>query len=574
MKSRIFLKFFTSLFACLLILQVYADPINKDTNKQIEIESIIKLSLQFGKDTAAIKKYLAPIILQAKQTQDIPVLWACEMLMADTYSMLYDQTNVYSDGHYDAAKQLLNAGNYPELEFIGNLRQGYYHFIYRQISEAFPFFLQANYLEPKLNINKVPILVDHYKIIASFYSYIGNQERALEYLEMVLPFAEKASRERIDLLNSLSIYSKKLAKDEQALYYLKESLKEAETAKDSVWIGIIYGNLSEYSWQEGKVAETFDYLNKNIELSLRYNELLDAMRANLKLAQYHLALADWKSASKYVIEALALMEDKPYFLTYKVDALKCLADIAALKGDLKEELKNLKEYLHLKAQLDEQVNNEEIRKISWKFEVEKYEQALKSNEIKQKEVQKIYTLLGISIFLGAVIIILLINRSRNKIKIHNFQLEKKQLQLAYEKKIVDQELATVRNALTEFTATISENNSIISKLRKELQNTAIVDESLKNKVSEELNSMLKSHLMTQERWLDFRKEFDLVYPNHLQNLKISNPLLTENDFRIIALMKLDLNNRSMGDLLGISVEGIKKAKQRLKKKINIENIER
>ena len=86
--------------------------------------------------------------------------------------------------------------------------------------------------------------------------------------------------------------------------------------------------------------------------------------------------------------------------------------------------------------------------------------------------------------------------------------------------------------------------------------------------------MLKSHLMTQERWLDFRKEFDLVYPNHLQNLKISNPLLTENDFRIIALMKLDLNNRSMGDLLGISVEGIKKAKQRLKKKINIENIER
>jgi len=168
-----------------------------------------------------------------------------------------------------------------------------------------------------------------------------------------------------------------------------------------------------------------------------------------------------------------------------------------------------------------------------------------------------------------VVVVLLMVRSRHKVKIKNIKLENAQLQFAYEKQLLNNELVTVRNSLTEFTEKINQNNIVISGLRKELANAVGLDEQVKNRMSDELAHMLKSHLMTQERWIDFKAEFDHTYPNYLYNLKVNNPALTENDMRIIALTKLNLNNRSIADLLGISLEGVKKAKQRLKKKMEM-----
>jgi DNA-directed RNA polymerase specialized sigma24 family protein len=37
--------------------------------------------------------------------------------------------------------------------------------------------------------------------------------------------------------------------------------------------------------------------------------------------------------------------------------------------------------------------------------------------------------------------------------------------------------------------------------------------------------------------------------------------------RLLALIKLKLNNREMSGMLGITVDGVKKAKQRLRKKM-------
>lgn len=551
-----------------LFLQLFAQANNNKVQHHTEIESIINLVHKYGIDTITIKNHLKEKIAVAKKENDIPTLWAYNILMADVYSIIYDNSNPISDAYFKTARELLKKGNYPELEFVSNVHQGYYYFVYRKVSKAFPYFLEANYLEPKINFDKVPAINDHLKFTSNFFSYIGNHERAIDFLKIALPYTQAETRDKINLLNSLGIYHMEVYNDSLAKFYLKEALQEAKKAKDSVWIGIIYGNLSEYSWKEGKIKETYDFLKQNIELSLRYNETLDAMRSNLKIASYYLSQDDSENADKHVHNSLSLMEDKPYFLTYRVEALKILADIAYKKNNPLEERKYLKEYVELKEKLDQQVNNEEIKKISWKFEVEKYEQTAQQNLLKQKEIKRTYTLFGLLAFLVTIIFILLINRSRSKIKIKNIELEKKQLKLAHEKYFLDNELASVKNSLKDFTETINQNNIIISKLRLELAESTTVDAETKNKVSDQLNNMLKSHLLTQERWVDFRNEFELAYPDYLKNLKKDHPQLTENDLRILTLMKLDLTNKSMGDLLGISLEGVKKAKQRLKKKID------
>jgi len=533
------------------------------------VESMLLMTTFNGDDSVAIKQQVGPLLAQAQKDNNIPILWAYNMLMADMYSIIYDTTNPVTDQYYREAAQLLKEGNYPELEFIGKVRQGHYHFIYRKISEAFPYFLAANFIQPKIDEKITPLLLDHYAFAAGFYNYIGNHERAIEYLEMALPHTAQGSRRRIDMLNSLSVYYKQQAKTTVALQYSEMSLAEAEAAKDSVWIGIISGNLSEYRWKQGRQQEALALLKKNIALSTQFEENLDVMRANLQIAKYYIALKDFEEATRHIRMSLALMEDKPYFLVYRGDAMKYLADIAFLQGDFEAERKYLKSYLALKTQIDEQIDNEEIKKISWKFEIEKYEETLLLNALKEKELKRTYSLIGLSLFLLAVVVVLLMVRSRHKVKIKNIKLENAQLQFAYEKQLLNNELVTVRNSLTEFTEKINQNNIVISGLRKELANAVGLDEQVKNRMSDELAHMLKSHLMTQERWIDFKAEFDHTYPNYLYNLKVNNPALTENDMRIIALTKLNLNNRSIADLLGISLEGVKKAKQRLKKKMEM-----
>lgn len=541
------------------------------TNIQEEkhtVESILSLIHKYGLDTVAIKQQLQSIIQTPFKEGEADLLWGYQMLMADIYSIMHDNTNPYSDHYYQKCLQLAKSTNNIELEFLTYARQGHYYFIYRKISQALPFFLKANYLQPKTDLKKVPALLDHYKFISGFYSHIGNHQRAIEYLKIALPYSLPYSRQRIDILNSIGIYSQLLGQKEQALQYLQKSLKEAQISKDTAWIGILSGNISEYKWKEGKKEEALKLLIQNINSSLEKNERLDYLRSNLVAATYYTELNNWKSAEHHLNNALKMINDKPALLIHKVEVAKILSKISSLKGDIPAENKYLKEYISLKQELDKQSDNEEILKIGWQFESEQYEKSIAENDDKQRSIKRTYSLIGLLVLLGATIIVLLLNRSKNAIKIKHIELNNAKLKLDLEKKAVDQELDSVKNALNEFIKTIKENNVVIANLRKELNNTHTSDDQVRNKVSHELNSMLKSHLMTQERWVNFKKNFDLMYPDYLQNLKHKNPQLTENDLRIMALVKLDLNNRSMADLLGISPEGIKKAKQRLKKKLN------
>ncbi|WP_312138249.1 hypothetical protein [Sphingobacterium sp.] len=61
--------------------------------------------------------------------------------------------------------------------------------------------------------------------------------------------------------------------------------------------------------------------------------------------------------------------------------------------------------------------------------------------------------------------------------------------------------------------------------------------------------------------------FDEAYPNYYNQLKKGIPELTENNIRFIMLQKLGLTPAETANVLGISLDAIKKNKQRLKQKL-------
>ena len=540
---------------------------NQKENSLLELERILKIDVNFQRDTLALIRRLDSVKKIADERRSIPLKWAYYMLMADGFSIAFDNVNIRSNFYFQQAHNLVSMGNDQDLFHVGLIRQGYYYFVYRKIREAFPYFLQADDLRPSINLNKIPRLTLHYGFIARFYSYIGDQKKAIEFLELVLPFTEPLSRNRIDMVNALGVYSKKDSSYSKATDYFNKALHIAGLARDSVWIGIISGNLADLYWKEGRRSHAIDLVKKNIEYSLKFNESLDAMRANLTLARMYVEDDDLIEAENYVNEAIKLMENKPYFLEYQVDACLMLAKVAKGKGDLNKELDYLRSYLVLKDSLDKNDDYEKLHRASWKWETEKYHKNLENYELKRKQTNQTYIYFVIFFVLFFLIIILLVNRSKNKILFKNAELEKDQLELSYEKQMLDRELLILNNSLEDFTATIKQNDLTIQRLRNEVMYNLDHFPDRQEEVNDRLNKMLENHVMTEERWVKFSNIFERVYPGYVDTQKELYPRLTENDCRLLSLMKLGLNNRSIAELMGISLEGVKKAKQRLKKKL-------
>lgn len=536
-------------------------------NPVVQLEAVLLLPVRFDGDTIKLRNALAPVLELADKKRNVALKWAYYMRMADGFSIAFDRINLSSERYYRLAEQLLRLHPNTELEMLGCAREGYYNFIYRRVKEAFPFFLRANDLKSKVNIKKIPLVVKHYQFMASFYSYIGDQANAVVYLEDALPFTKPASRERVDLINSIAVYLAKDSLNHQAFSYLNRAMDEAKLAKDSVWIGIISGNLADHAWRKGEREKAIALVKKNIAFSMRYNERTDAMRANLNLANWYIELKEWKLAEQYMMACEHLMEDKPYFLKYKMELAKSKSNIMRGLGRGGEELKQLHLYLMLKDSLEKRTNDKEIQKMLWQRESEKYNRTIQATEEKRIRTKRMYQFIGIVLILIFAIVVLLVNKSKIKIKMRNTLLEKDQLALAYEKQLLDQELMILRNSLTEFTDTIRQNDVVIQQLRQEVVKISESDPAYLTQVTDNLNALLQQHIMTDERWQKFKHVFNKVYPAYLTQMRQTYPKVTENDLKILALLKLDLSNASMSELLCVSVEAVRKAKQRLKKKL-------
>lgn len=574
LKMKIYL--FCMLFPAILTIKSMNIAVGQSIEKiahiedpVLQLEAVLQFPANFGKDTVALKNTLAPVLTLADRKHNNILKWGYYMRMADGYSIAFDRTNAVSDQYYRLAEQLLQKHPNIELEMIGNTRQGYYNYVYRKVKEAFPFFLRANDLKSKIDIKKIPLVVKHYQFIANFYSYIGDHSIAVDYLQEALPFSKAASRERVDLINAIAVYLSNDSLNHQAVTYFNQAMSEAKLAKDSVWIGIISGNLADQAWKAGDRQKAIALIQKNIDLSMRFDERKDAMRANLNLASWYIVLQEWKLAKQHVLTSISLMEEKPYFLKYKMEASKLLSDIAHGLNQKEEELKQLHVYLILKDSLEKRINDKEIQTFLWQRETERYNRAIQSTEEKRLHTKRIYQFIGVCLILVFAIVLLLINRSKAKIKIRNTLLEKDRLKLGYERQLLDQELLILKDSLGEFTNTIKQNDTTIQQLRQEIVKVSAQNPAYMAQVSDSLNAMLQTHIMTDERWLKFKHVFDKVHPGYLAQMKQNYSKITDNDLRILALQKLDLNNSSMSELLCVSTEAIKKAKQRLKKKMEL-----
>lgn len=108
-------------------------------------------------------------------------------------------------------------------------------------------------------------------------------------------------------------------------------------------------------------------------------------------------------------------------------------------------------------------------------------------------------------------------------------------------------------------------NEMLLELAEKMDNTAMEDDL---KFSE-LKALVKKSMRSDRNWESFLKHFDVTHFNFFRKLKDLYPNLTTNDEKHCAFLKMKLSNKEVAAITGVTPDAVKKARQRLKIKLNV-----
>lgn len=136
---------------------------------------------------------------------------------------------------------------------------------------------------------------------------------------------------------------------------------------------------------------------------------------------------------------------------------------------------------------------------------------------------------------------------------------------------MEEELASAEHLLSSYTENLRQKNQLIVQFKADLEQ---LETQLKGKQDNQttavyLEKLQEAVILTEENWVEFRRLFDKVHPGFIFRLKEKYVQVTESDVRLLTLMKLQLSPTEMAAMLGVSHEAIRKAKQRLRKRIDL-----
>lgn len=151
-------------------------------------------------------------------------------------------------------------------------------------------------------------------------------------------------------------------------------------------------------------------------------------------------------------------------------------------------------------------------------------------------------------------------------KIKAVLFDSKILSLKLDRINSEEKLNKSYTTLETYKTYLYEKNEQINALESVIKDTKQKANGLYEENESILEELIQSHLLTDENWEMFKYTFKKEQPNYYEFITTYLPNLTDSNLRIILLQKMNLSNQEIASILGVTIDAVKKAKQRLKKK--------
>lgn len=410
----------------------------------------------------------------------------------------------------------------------------------------------------KYHIKQVNIQV--YGTIANLFKETGQYPQAFKNADLGLNLAtaDRDTAHMIALLGLKAMFTrswhlyKQQPGPDSSIYLNLAALKMAESSpKYAKMCTRFYDNICQYYKDQKDYQKAFYYGNKGVETALKFNQQRSLTYSYAWLGQSNYFNGDYVKGLDYLNKALqiAINLKEPYRV---MEIHGHIYDCYLSTNNYKDALMHYRRMWTMRDSLKVLDNANKLTELQARYDTIKKDiqiSALNANALRRNALVVILILL-------IVIIVLFYNRER-----------KRRALVISEKRVVDEELKNAGLELQYFTENVRQKNEIIEEFKAEIEQLQIQHIAAADR--EGLDALISAHIMTADNWDSFRKLFNKVHAGFFEKIKMQYPNLTSADARILSLIKLALSNNEMANMLGITIEGIKKSKQRLRKKMEL-----
>ncbi|KGO87047.1 hypothetical protein Q765_07495 [Flavobacterium rivuli WB 3.3-2 = DSM 21788] len=163
-------------------------------------------------------------------------------------------------------------------------------------------------------------------------------------------------------------------------------------------------------------------------------------------------------------------------------------------------------------------------------------------------------------------------RSRKllELELEQLKLQRDKEEIRRDKIHLEEDVINKSKELANFTMLLVQKKDMFAEITddlKQLKDHVRNEESRKKLL--EIFQKLDRHKIGEEYMEVFDVNFEKVHHNFFEKLKELNPTLTKRELRLCAFVKMNLSNKEISPLLGISLRGIENARYRIRKKLNV-----
>ena len=423
-----------------------------------------------------------------------------------------------------------------------------------------------------------------YLLLSNIYSQMGVILEYQNMYEEAIPAYQKSyeytllSGDSVTLSMPIrdiaGVYNEWEQNDSALIYFLRASEIAKNTNKE-VYLGIqeeigsLYMDLKEYD-------KAFGYLNLSLKDSLNR----DLTPTYYLLGKWYMLTGNLDSAFYYTKKS----NTKEVF--YKeIDVYRNLVEIEWARDNHQAAHKYWREYLKCNDSIQMADNSEEIYRMKSLYDYnlrERENQRLAlANEQKQASIYRLFAITAILLlFLGGSFIHYLNRRRAWRRQTRKLEAEKRRIYRESEERIKDnlQKIAELEAQSSEDVRSVSSGERNLFALNRDILSA----ENRHIELSLERRRVLEEQLITsaiyakfhdgrepidESDWMALRLELDRVY-DLTNRLYALNPTLSEMEWRICCLIKIQMKVTDMAILLHRSKQAVSNARNRLYSKLS------
>ena len=291
-----------------------------------------------------------------------------------------------------------------------------------------------------------------------------------------------------------------------------------------------------------KAISISNQVNNNAQESFCHSILAESYRNN----------EQFDSAVYYAKKAYLFHHEKDFSVEHLTALQKYAIALENIK-DYEEANKILNEFMTAKEKVFDKEKTTAITAIQEELQSERKDNEIKLLE-KNDEVNKNRIMaLVISLLLTALAAWLFIRQKSTSLKLK----ESENVRLSLE-------LDSKNRELTSHALHLAQKNELLHGLKKDLDQLKGAHGDI---TAKDISNKIKFDTQIDQNWEQFTKSFMETKPQFFKKLNETHPTVGKNDMRLASLISMNLESKEIASILGISYDGIKKARYRLRKKL-------